>query len=165
MRAAMLLAMLATGACTRPGGPAPSLAPRASEAIDPRVPVEAAAPAGAVDAALAAQLAQLLARARAGNAAFREAADAAERLVAAAGSPQSEGWVAAQEALSVAVAAKAPTTRALGDIDAISAGRIAERGWIPPADLAAIEAAAQEVARIDRTQAAVIDSMRARLGG
>jgi hypothetical protein len=165
MRAALMLSMVAAGGCTQPGGPAPSLAPRAAEALDPRVPVEVTAPSATVDPALAARLAELLAEARAGNAAFADAAAAAERLVAAAGAPQSESWVVAEQALSVAVAAKASTTRALGDIDAISADRIALRGWIAPADQAAVAAAAAEVAGLDRAQAARIDAMRARLRG
>lgn len=165
MPAAVLLIVPLAAACAQPGGPAPSLAPRAAEAIDPRVPVESVVRQGTVDPVLAAQLADLLAQARAGNAAFSEAAAAAERLVAAAGAPQGESWVAAQQAISVAVAAKERTTLALGQIDAITANRIAQRGWIEPADQAAIAATASEVASIERSQAALIDVLRSRLPG
>ena len=86
-------------------------------------------------------------------------------LADAAGSSQSESWVLAQQAVSAAVAARAPTTRALGDIDEIAATELARRGGIAPANLAAIEAAAAEVGAIDRRQAEAIDDLEARLGG
>jgi hypothetical protein len=162
---ALLLSMLAIAGCTQPGGPAPSLAPRPEEAIDPRLPVEAAAPAATVEPTLAARLSELVAQARAGDSPFCDAADAAERLVATAGERQSESWIAAQQALSAAVAAREPTTRALGEIDALGATRIQQQGGINPADRAAIEAAAAEVGAIDRAQAARIEAMQARLGG
>src|SRR4051795_10428470 len=40
MRTALLLTTVLLSACASTGGPYPSLQPRASEAIDPRVPVE-----------------------------------------------------------------------------------------------------------------------------
>ena len=144
---------------------APSLAPRPAETIDPRVPMDGAASMAPVDPALAARLNALVAQARSGNDAFQTAAAAAERLVAAAGRPGSESWISAQEALSVAVAARAPTTGAMGDIDALAANMIATRGGIAPADQAAIEAAADAVGAIDRSQASRIDAMQARLRG
>ena len=51
-----------------------------------------------------------------------------ERLARAAGSPQGESWVAAQQALSAAQAARGPTTRALGDIDGLAAAALEQRG-------------------------------------
>lgn len=160
-----LLTMIALGACANPEGPPPSLSARAAEAIDPRVPVESAAQTGVIDPALAQRLYALVAQASAGEAAFRDAAAAAEQLVSAAGPRQSESWVVAQQALSAAVAARAPTTRALAEIDAIAAEALARAGGIAPADLGAIQAAAAEVGEIDRAQAARIDAMRARLAG
>jgi len=143
----------------------PSLAPRAAEAIDPRVPVPNAPSAGVVDPALETRLAQLLGEVRAGDQAFVALADQAERIVAAAGSPDSESWIAAQQALSALVEARGPTARALSDIDAIAAQRLETAGWITPANFAAIEAAASEAGAIDRRQAAVVDALQARLGG
>jgi hypothetical protein len=67
--------------------------------------------------------------------------------------------------VSAAVAARAPTTRALGDIDALAAAALARQGGIAPADLRAIEAAAAQVGVIDRRQAQVIDALQSRLGG
>jgi hypothetical protein len=157
-------ALLGLGACNTPSTTAPSLAPRAAEVIDPRVPVVSEGSPRPVDATLARRLAELLSKARAGDTQFRSAAVAAERLAAAAGASQSESWIVAQQALSVAVSAREPTTRALGDIDALAAGAIAERGGLAPSDLAAIEGAAAEVAAIDRRQAAAIDSISRRLG-
>ena len=151
--------------CAAPSGPVPSLAHRTAEAIDPRVPVVAATTPQAADAALAIRLAELISQAGRGENAFVAAAGDAQRLAATAGPPQSETWVVAQEALSAAVAARAPTTRALGDIDAIAATALAKQGGMASADLAAIEAAAAEVGAIDRRQAQVIDVLQQRLGG
>ena len=162
--AAFTVAMTAAG-CTTPAAQGPSLAPRSAESIDPRVPVVSTAVQRPVDAALAGRLADLVRAARQGEQAFDAAAGAARRLTAAAGSPQSESWIVAQQALSAAVAARAPTTRALGDIDALAAAALAAQGGIGPADLAAIEAAAAQVGDLDRRQAQVIDGLQARLGG
>ena len=156
---------LAIAGCAAPAGPAPSLAPRAAEAIDPRVPVVAATTPQLADAALAIRLAELISQARSGESAFVVAAGDAQRLAATAGPPQSETWIVAQEALSAAVAARAPTTHALGDIDAIAASALASQGGMVPADLAAIEAAATEVGAVDRRQAQMIDELQRRLGG
>jgi hypothetical protein len=157
--------MLAVSGCAAPSGPAPSLAPRAAEAIDPRVPVGTATVQRAVDPALASRLAELVSQARSGEAAFVAAAGEAQRLAAAAGPREGEAWVIAQQALSAAIAARGPTARALGDIDGIAADALATQGGIAPENLAAINAAAAEVAEIDRRQARVIDTLQRRLGG
>jgi hypothetical protein len=165
MRRLFLLAPLALAACSAPSGPVPSLAPRAAEAIDPRVPIPSTPPSGTVDPALERRLAELLGQVRAGDQAFIAAANEAERLVAAAGGPGSESWIAAQQAVSALVGARGPTTRALSDIDAIAAQRLETAGWITPANQAAIEAAASQATAIDQRQAALIESLQARLGG
>ncbi|MEO5971865.1 MAG: hypothetical protein ABIP91_00665, partial [Sphingomicrobium sp.] len=82
-----------------------------------------------------------------------------------AGAAQSESWIVAQQALSVAVAARRDAARALGDIDALGANALEERGGIAPGDLAAIEAAAAEVGAIERRQAARVDAIHQRIGG
>ena len=151
-------------ACSAPTGPVPSLAPRAAEAIDPRVPITSATPSGTVDPALERRLTELLGQVHAGDRAFIAAAGEAERLVAAAGSTDSESWIAAQQAVSALVGARGPTTRAISDIDAIAAQRLETSGWISPASQAAIEAAASEATAIDRRQAALLESLQARLG-
>jgi len=151
-------------ACSTPPGPVPSLAPRAAEAVDPRVPVNNPVKSGPVDRNLAAHLAALLDQVQAGDSAFRDAADTAERLTAAAGPPQSESWISAQQALSVAHAARGPTTRALGDIDGLAATALATKGGMSAADLAAIRSAAARASEVDRAEAARIDALEARLG-
>lgn len=151
-------------ACSAPSGPYPSLAPRSAEAIDPRVPIPSEVVVGPADANLSAHLAALIDQAQAGDAAFSDAAAHAERLAAAAGSSQSESWVAAQQALSAAQAARGPTTRALGDIDGLAASALEQQGGIPAGNLAAIRAAAARVSDIDRRQSDRIEAIEARLG-
>ena len=165
MRILPLLPLLTIAACTAPAVNAPSLAPRAAEAIDPRVPIPEAAPAGPASPALVARLDALVGQARQGDAAFQLAVGEAERLTAAAGEPQSESWVVAQQALSAAVAARAPVTQALGDIDGIGSAELAAKGGVAPGDQAALAAAAAAVGAIDRRQAALIDRLHLRLGG
>ena len=165
MRLAALIPIALLSGCSASGVYAPSLARRAAEAIDPRVPIPATPPSGPADATLVRRLNALVAEARAGDAAFRAAADEAERLAAGAGDPQSESWVVAQQALSGAIAARAPVTKALGDIDAIAAGELARRGGMAPADQTAVASAGAQVGEIDRGEAAVIDRIQRRLGG
>jgi hypothetical protein len=152
-------------ACSAPSGPYPSLAPRAAEAIDPRVPIPIEVRVGPADANLTAHLAALVDQAQAGDAAFSDAAATAERLAATAGSSQSESWVAAQQALSAAQAARGPTTRALGDIDGLAATALEQRGGIPAGNLAAIQAAAARISEITRRQVERLDAIEARLAG
>src|SRR5438445_10989507 len=118
MRKLIRLAVLTMSACAAPGGPYPSLQPRAAEAIDPRVQPARPINDRPVSPAIANRLAALVDQAHSGDAAFDAAAVEAERLASAAGAPQSEGWVAAQQALTAAIAARAPATAALGGIDA-----------------------------------------------
>lgn len=164
MRRTALLPILILSACSAPGGPYPSLQPRAAEAIDPRLPVARPLNDRPVTAGLAARLAALVDQARSGDAAFESAASAAERLAAAAGAPQSEGWISAQEALTAAIAARRATATALGDIDAIAASALQMEGGIAPNDLAAIKDAQSVVGSIDRRHAQRIDAIQKRLG-
>src|SRR5258708_7737697 len=135
MQKAIGLAFLALNACSAPGGPYPSLQPRAAEAIDPRVPVVRPMNNRPVAPDLSARLATLIEDARSGNAAFDGPASQAELLAAKAGKPQSENWIAAQEALTAAIAARKPTTTALGDIDEIAATALQNKRCIAPTDL------------------------------
>src|SRR4029079_2852816 len=151
-------------ACSAPGGPYPSLPPRAAEAIDPRMPVVRPLNDLLVAGSLVAQLSALVDQARSGNSAFVGAASEAERLAASAGGPQSEGWIAAQEALSAAIAARKPAVTALGDIDGLAAAALQTQGGFAPGDLAAIKSAQAEVGALDASQAARIDAVQKRLG-
>jgi len=151
-------------ACTTAGtSPEPSLAPRAAEAIDPRVPVPDTVPYGPVDTALARRLAELVAHARAGVPSFEARRSNAERLAAAAGPIASESWVAAEQALSLLVEQYGVTTNAAAEVDALAASQLMGRHWIRPADQRAITAAAGEVAAISDRQGAVIGHLRDQL--
>jgi hypothetical protein len=164
MRQPLLLALLLLSACSSTGGPSPSLQPRAAEAIDPRLQPFRPINDRPVTLELASQLAALIDEARAGDAAFEPAAANAERLSASAGTAQSESWIAAQTALSAAIAARRPTAVAQGDIDALGAAKLQSQGGIAPNDLKAIQGAAAEVASIARRQTDRIDAMQRRLG-
>jgi hypothetical protein len=158
-----LLVALALSACAA-GGPYPSLQPRAAEAIDPRVPIDRPMNDRPVTPALAARLTELVGLAHSGDEAFEPAAAQAERLAEAAGAPQSEGWIAAQQALSAAIEAREPTAHALGDVDGLAASALQTHGGIAPNDLEAIKSAAAEVAAIDHRQSERIDALKKRLG-
>ena len=164
MRILLPIALILLGsACAAPRG-FPSLAPRAAEAIDPRVPIASEPSPGSVDAATRTALDEAVARARAGQPAFDALARRATALAAAAGPRQSESWVVAQQALSALGAQHGVTTAAAADIDALAADRIDQARWLVPAARAAIEAAAAEVGAINDSQRATIARLGARLG-
>lgn len=161
MRLLAVSPLLALAACSSPGaGPEPSLAPRPAEAIDPRVPIPSEIPTGAVDPALARRLDELVAAVRAGEPTFQAREAEASRLAAGAGPEASEGWVAAQQALSRLIEQYGATTRAAADIDALASTQLNSKRWISPADQAAISAAANAVAAISEPQAAAIARIR-----
>lgn len=113
---------------------------------------------------LQARLAALVGQARTGNAAFEGAVSQAERLAQGAGPARSESWIAAQESLTAAIAARKATATALGDIDEVGATALQAQRGIAPNDLAAIQHAATEVGSLDRRQAERIDAIQKRLG-
>lgn len=144
-------------------GPEPSLAPRPAEAIDPRVPIPDTTPSGPADKALAARLDALRGDVRSGIAAFEAREAEAVRLAAAAGPEASEGWIAAQQALSRLVEQYGVTTRAAADVDGLAASRIESSRWITPADREAIAIAAAEIGATNNRQAAAIARLREQL--
>lgn len=158
----LMLCALAAG-CSMRGGEIPSLAPRAAEQIDPRLPVERPLNDRPVSAGLAARLGVLVAQARSGEAGFEAAIAAARQAAESAGAKESESWIVAQELLSAAVAARAPAAMALSEIDSIGAELLIAQGGLAPADLAAIEGAAAAVGAISRRQAEAIAAVQARL--
>jgi hypothetical protein len=165
MRLSLFLTVLLLAACSSPGrGPYPSLQPRAAEAIDPRIQPVRPINDRPVSATLAAQLAALVDQARSGEAAFEPAVASAERLAASAGATHSEGWIAAQQALSAAIAARTPTASAQADIDALGARMLQTQGGIAPNDLKAINSAAGQVSSIARGQTDRIAAIQRRLG-
>ena len=161
----LVIVALAAAGCSSSGGQIPSLAPRVAEQIDPRVPVERPPNERPVDAGLAARLDALIASARAGEAGFEAAIANARRAAEGAGARESESWIVAQEALSAAVAARGPAAMAISEIDSIGAELLVAQGGLAPADLAAIESAAETVGAISRAQAQAIAAVQARLAG
>ncbi|MEO7602942.1 MAG: hypothetical protein ABIS39_06740 [Sphingomicrobium sp.] len=159
-----LLAALAAG-CSSTSGDIPSLQPRAAERIDPRLPVGQPVNDRPTDPALAARLDALVSQARSNEAGFETAIAAARRAAVGAGAAQSESWIVAQEALSGAVKAREAAATAMGAIDAIGADLLIAQGGLAPADLAAIQNAAEIVAAIDRRQAEAVAALHAHLGG
>jgi hypothetical protein len=159
-----MLALALVGACSAPNAaPEPSLAPRAAEAIDPRLPISSETPSGPADAVLAAKLAELVGEARAGMLQFDVRQANAERLAASAGPMASESWVAAQQALSLLIEQYGVTTQAAASIDELGASRLQGQHWIRPADQQAIAGAASEVGAISDRQSAAIDGLKDRL--
>jgi hypothetical protein len=156
-------AAMMAGCSTPRTAPEPSLAPRAAEAIDPRVPIPDSVPSGPVDPALANRIDALLAEVRSGVAAFEAREAEAARLASAAGPASSESWVAAQQALSRLVEQFGVTTRGAADVDALASTRLESNRWISPADRHAIESAASTVAAISEPQAAAIVRIRDQL--
>jgi len=116
-----------------------------------------------VDPALAAHVAELVNQARSSDAAFEPAAAEAQRLAESAGAAQSETWIAAEQALSRAIASRDATVQALGDIDTLGANRLQANAGLAPNDLEAIKSAAAEVGAIDDRQARTIKAIQDRL--
>ena len=141
----------------------PSLAPRAAESVDPRLPIPDAVPTGPVNAELAARLNALVEATRAGAPAFSAQEAEASRLAGIAGPMASESWIAAQQALSRLVERHGVTTKAAGDIDALAAIRLEGQHWIRPSDREAIAAAAAEVGAINNAQADAIRRLASQL--
>ncbi len=163
-RLVILLAISLVGACSTPDvGPEPSLASRTAEAIDPRVPIPDTVTAGPVDPGLAVHLQALVGRAQAGVPLFDARLGEAQRLAEAAGSEGSEGWIAAQQALSLLIEQYGVTTSVAADIDAIAGAKLDIQRWISPADQAAIAAAAAQVAAISAPQAEAIERLKQQL--
>jgi hypothetical protein len=160
----LLTATLVLGSCAGPAVEPPSLLPRAAEGIDPRLEVFPVAAPAPPDTELVARLDGLVAQARSGNAAFQGPMADAEQLAVSAGAAQSESWIVAQQALSAAAAARAPTTRALGDVDEISADQLERERTIAPSDLQAVQRAAEAIQAIDRAQLARLGAVSRRLG-
>jgi hypothetical protein len=164
MRAFVPLLALGLIGCTTSEINEPSLARRSAEAIDPRIPIASAPTLGPVDPALASRLSQLVAEGKAGGSTFNSEVAQAQALAGAAGPSQSESWIVAQQALSGLEGARARTSRALSDIDAIAAQRVQSGTGLTLADQGAIEAASEELSAITDRQSAIVDQLGARLG-
>lgn len=163
MKPVLPVVILLASACSTAPTNEPRLAPRAAEAIDPRLPLPDQVPAGPVDTVLAERLRGLVDAARGGVQEFNGREALANRLAAAAGPMASESWIAAQQALSLLIEQYGVTTKAAGDIDAIAAGQLEGQRWIRPADQQAIAAASADVAEISSRQAEAIERLNSQL--
>lgn len=163
MRKLIVLAIATAAGCSPTPTVEPSLAPRAAESVDPRVPILDPVPSGTVDAALAERLRTLVGSARSGVPQFNAMEAEASRLAAAAGPAASEGWIAAQQSLSRLVEQYGITTAAAADIDALAANRLEGQRWIRPADRNAVADAAAQVGEISGAQSAAIQRLTAQL--
>ncbi|KTE21460.1 hypothetical protein ATE67_07705 [Sphingopyxis sp. H050] len=117
---ALSLSLSACAAAQGSGAAAPSLAKRPVEGrFDVAPPTVAVTPPGPLPTDLAGRLQRWDADALAAQQAFAaERGNTASLVSAAAGSPvSSERWVVAQQAISRLIAARAPLTNALADID------------------------------------------------
>ena len=152
----LALLLLAGGCMTE--GPFPSLAQRDSERQPAGEPVRVM-PDVADDSVLRARIDELVALARAGDQAFETAFGPAMAAASAAGANGSDSWIAAQEQVSRAEAARAGTMRALGDLDQLAL----ERSNLPtsPEDQAALNSAITEVERLALDQQSRLDRLKA----
>lgn len=152
------LAVLLAGCAAQ--GSFPSLAPRAVERIDEEAPVTVQ-PNVPANAELTARVAELLAEARRGEAAFEAALPATVRAVSASGAAGSEPWIEAQQALSRLEAARGPTEEALAQLDRLRSERA--RQPTDEADFASLLAAIETVESLAQGQRARLETLRARL--
>ncbi|WP_300975069.1 hypothetical protein [Sphingomonas sp. LHG3406-1] len=163
VRPALAVLLLTAAAACAPLKDGPSLAPRAAEAIDPRLPIPDRAadlpPTPAFLAALEAVRSRALAGADVAEPAIRTATAAA----AGAGPVQSESWITAQEQLSAAIAARAALVSALGDLDALVSRHTRSAERLVAQDLAAARRVNDELGAIDRRQLDALDAIKARL--
>jgi hypothetical protein len=146
-------------------GDAPSLAKRAVEGrLDVATPPAPLPPPGPLPVDLAGRLARWQADGAAGQQAFAAERSAAATLVAAAaGAPvASERWVVAQQAISRLVAARAPLTAALADIDRLYLDRSVEEQFDGLPDIHALR---ERLAELVSGQDAVIAALSAELPG
>ena len=158
----LLGASSALGGCAAQGD-FPSLARRAAESDrsveEPvRVPLQVAE-----EEALRARVAELRARAAAGDREFDATYGAAEAAARAAGGRGSESWIVAQQALSRLEAAREATMQALGELDALAVSRAGTP--TNAGDFASINEAVAAVERMAMAQQQRYDSLRDRLSG
>ncbi|MDO9368233.1 MAG: hypothetical protein Q7T68_06660 [Sphingopyxis sp.] len=144
---------------------APSLAKRAVEGrFDVAPPAVIAQPPGPLPADLAGRLARWESDGVAGQQGFAAERDSTASLVSfAAGAPvASERWVVAQQAISRLIAARAPLTGALADIDRLYLERSVDEAIDGLPDIYALR---DRLADIVSTQDAVLEALNSQLPG
>ena len=176
--AVMLGSLLLAGCMV--SGSSPSLAPRAvereySNAPPPTGPCRLqgdgcfeggsderpAPPPLADDVQLRTKVEALLSSARAGQAAFARQLEATGASVSRAGAQGSDGWIAAQQALSRLEAARAPVVDALTEFDALTLARSTQP--TSESDRALLASGLEEVRRLADAQGAEVERLRAAL--
>ncbi len=154
-----------SGCAAAQGTDAPSLAKRPVEGrLNVAPPPVVVTPPGPLPDDLAGRLARWESDGTAGQQAFAAERDNAVRLVVAAGGAAvaSESWVVAQQAISRLVAARAPLTAALGDIDRLYIERSVDEAID---GMPAIYALRDRLAETVATQDAVIEALSRQLPG
>lgn len=153
--------LLALAGCAS-AGEFPSLAIRPEERdISLEEPVRTPPPVADAPA-LRAEAIALLERARQGQRAFAGVESQAAQAVRGAGGRGSDSWTAAQEAISALEAARAPTTRALADLDQLLIARAAMPTSV--GDFRLIEEAQSEAQSLARAQTARIEALARQVG-
>ena len=138
-------------------GPWPSLAPRPDEGLTIEEPVREA-PQIADDSALRVRINNLVAEARAGNAAFEQDYGDAARTASRAGAEGSDSWMAAQQALSRVEAARGRTSDAAAELHQLAVARAGQP--TSPGDQAALEAAIDQADGVVAAQQARLNRIR-----
>ena len=138
-------------------GPFPSLAPRPDERLAIEEPVREA-PHIPDDSALRVRINRLLGEARSGDAAFERDYEAAARTAGRAGAEGSNSWIEAQQAFSRAEVSRIRATEAADELHQLALARADQP--TSPADLAALEAAIDQVDRLVAAQQARLDRIR-----
>ena len=161
-----MIASLALSACAAAqAGDAPSLAKRPVEGrFDVAPPPVEVAPPGPLPVDLAGRLARWEADSAGAQQAFAaERGTAAAAVGAAAGAAiASERWIVAQQAISRLVAARAPLTAALADIDRLYLDRSVGEQIDGLPDIYALR---DRLADLESTQDAIIAALSAQLPG
>jgi hypothetical protein len=139
----ILAALLVAAGCAAPG-PYPSLAPRPAEKAYADDEDERQPTAQPDDPALAAEIDGLVLAAKAGAGEFEAAWPAAQAAANAAGPGGSDGWMEAQQALSRLESARARTTAAIADLDALEVLRTSA-GTLSEADRARLRSATADL--------------------
>ena len=138
-------------------GPFPSLAPRPDERLAIDEPVREP-PRIADDSALRVRINRLLGEARSGDAAFDRDYDAAARAAGRAGREGSDSWIEAQQAYSRVEVSRGRATDAAAELHQLAQARAGQP--TSPADLAALEAAIDQVDGIVAAQQARLNRIR-----
>jgi Meckel syndrome type 1 protein len=150
-------AAFALAGCASDAGEFPSLAQRPAErafAAEQMAPPKVR-PALPDDPAVAQRTSAFVAAAREAEIGFGRAYDTAAAAVARAGPAGSDSWVVAQEGVSRAIAAQAPLTRLLGEMDDYAAAR-SRQTPISPGDIGRLDTTSAEVHRLADAQTARI---------